>query len=73
MKTILLILFLFAMLILLGYLYPEPNYDSCKAQLETELRNNQSKQPFYVGNIPVTPSFEEGVLVITYFFLIGQV
>ena len=63
MKTIILILFLLGMAILVGYLYPEPDHDSYTSQLETELRHNQNKQIFYVGNIHVTPSFEEGVFI----------
>ena len=63
MKTILLILFLSGIAILVGYLYPKQTYDEFKAQLETELRHNQSKRPFYIGNIHVTPSFEEGVFI----------
>jgi len=63
MKTIFLILFLLGMAILVGYLYPAQTYDEFKAQLETDLRYNQSKQPFLIGNIHVTPSFEQGVFI----------
>jgi hypothetical protein len=63
MKTIILILFLLGMAILVGYLYPEPDHDSYTSQLETELRHNQSRQPFYIGNIHVTPSYEPGVFI----------
>ena len=62
MKTIILILFLLAIAILVNFLY-EPTYDEFKTQLETDLRHNQFKQPFKIGNLHVIPSFEEGVFV----------
>ena len=62
MKTILLILFLLGMAILVNYLY-EPTYDEFKAQLECDLRHHQGKAGFDIGNIHVTPSFEEGVFI----------
>jgi len=61
-KTIALVLFLLAMAILVNFLY-SPTYDEFKVQLETDLRHHQGKAIFYVGNIPVTPSFEEGVFI----------